>query len=288
MANTAVFGVCARSFSNIPTLKSQGYVDFIIEGSPGSQPPGGFVSSCASAGVSSILQTSDSGSGGCGGNDCTSYYNGLKSGGLLSAGGESESLTEVQAILGSGLVFMNYGGEGTGGPTGNNNIWAKTGGHCMNSGGATIASGQKCSTFLETYTTDSMLPASEMGTEAGYNHDAGCFEVGVLVGSWAAADYGAGASTYEEMYDEIKSAIGACAGFQYWYVTGDSGGFSDGVMNGLLSAYSHDMRTIMTRAGGGPAPPAPGPTPGPGPISNTAGCKLTATVRVQSFQPHIE
>ena len=282
---TAVFGICAKGFSNMAALKSQGYIDFIMENTevngPGGAIPGGFLSACNSNGVSSILQTSDSGSGGCGSQDCATYYNGLKSQGLMSAGGESESLGEVTALLGSGLVFMNYGGEGTGGPTGNNNIWAKTGGHCMNSGGATIASGQKCSTFLETYTTDSMLPASEMGTEAGYNHDAGCFEVGVLVGNWAEAFYGAGASTYEEMYDEIKSAIGACAGFQYWYVSGDSGGFSSDVMSGLLGAYTHDTRTITARAGG--APPGPGPTPAPGTAPN-----VNINVRQRLYQPSRE
>ena len=263
MANTAAFGLAASSFSSVPA--GQGYIDFVVVSSTDSSAPGGFVSLCNAQKASPILQNSDSGSGGCSGN-CSSYYAGLKSSGLMGAGGESEGLSEVQAILAtSNFVFFNYGGEGTGGPTGNNNIWASTGGHTNGGGGATISKGQLCATWMETYTTDSMLPASEMGTEAGYNHDAGCFEVGLLVGSWAANDYGASASTYEEMYDEIKSAIGACAGFQYWYVGGDgAGGAGSSVMTDLLGAYTHDTRNIMARAGGAPGP-APGPTPAPTP-----------------------
>ena len=277
MADTAAFGLAASSFSSLPS----GYIDFVIVSSTDSSAPAGFVSMCNSAKASPILQNSDSGSGGCSGN-CSSYYAGLKSSGLMGAGGESEGLSEVQAILAtSDFVFFNYGGEGTGGPTGNNNIWASTGGHTNGGGGATITKGQLCATWMETYTTDSMLPASEMGTEAGYNHDAGCFEVGLLVGSWAESDYGAGASTYEEMYDEIKSARGACAGFQYWYVTGDGSGGGGSVMASLMSTYTHDTRNLLERAGGAPGP---GPTPTPTPTPSGSAPNVHINVRQRLYQ----
>jgi hypothetical protein len=259
-----VFQICATSFSNPAGAKSAGYIDCVVEAGSGCvQPPGGFITACHGQGMGALMQNSDSGSGGC---SDTSYLSGLASAGLDAVGGESEGGAEIDAIM-QYLPFMNYGGEGTGGTTGNNCVWSSCGGN----DGASVGK-YGCSTFLETYTTDSMLSASEIGQEAGMNYDAGCFEVGILVGSWSYGDYGAGVSTYQEMVDEIASqSKKPCVGFQWWYVEGDGSGApsndSGGVMAGLMSAYGKNMTPIYDRKKGvTPTPPSPSPSPSPSPV----------------------
>ena len=227
---TMVFQICATSFSNPAGAKSAGYIDCVVEAGSGCvQPPGGFITACHGQGMGALMQNSDSGSGGC---SDTSYLSGLASAGLDAVGGESEGGAEIDAIM-QYLPFMNYGGEGTGGTTGNNCVWSSCGGN----DGASVGK-YGCSTFLETYTTDSMLSASEIGQEAGMNYDAGCFEVGILVGSWSYGDYGAGVSTYQEMVDEIASqSKKPCVGFQWWYVEGDGSGAPSNDSGGVMASY---------------------------------------------------
>ena len=252
MATSMVYSTMSSSQLNPTTMKAAGYVDIGWYSGQGSTPapPTSWTSACHSAGVGAVIQNSDSGSGGCGGS-CDSYYASLAAGGVDAVGGESESGAEMDSIM-TALIFYNYGGEGTGGPTGNNNVWAKTGGNA----GAVVGK-YGCSTWMETYTTDSMLPASEMGTEAGYNKDAGCFEVGLIVGSWALGDYGADASTYAEMADEMASQGVQCAGFHYWMWDNQSG---IAAMTDLMAEYPPNMTPIYDRVKGNP-----GPGPGPGP-----------------------
>jgi hypothetical protein len=257
---SAAYQLCARSFSNIPWLKSQGYIDLVlIENIAGSCPCCGvaqsFIDACTAAGMGSLLNNGNDAGGGYGttGPGCGGYYAGLKAQGLSGAGGESEGLPEVQdllAISGTSWVFMNYGGQGTGGPTGNNNIWANQGGHCSYSGGATISAGQKCSTFLEPY-APGLMSAQEVATEAVYNYDAGCFEVGLLVADWYADRMSSSAADiYISYADAMASAGVPCAGFQYWYVGGDSGGFYSKCMHDLMTQFPPSSSNILTRAGG--------------------------------------
>ena len=265
-----VYGIAANSFSSVAGLYNAGYVDFVIVSSTGSYPPSGFIDMCNSVGASSILQNSDSGSGGCSG-DCNSYYASLASSGLMAVGGESEQAAEAEAIM-ANLIFMTYGGEGTGGAgDGNDVIWGTQYGPAR-------ASGHGASAWLETYTASSMISASALGTDAGINKDDGCFEVGILIGSWAQNDYGADQNTYAEIADEYKSHGVTNAGFQYWYVGGDGAGFSNGIMSALMGTYPPTKTNIKARAGGGPGP-SPGPTPAPTPSGTANNVFLNARMR---------
>ena len=272
MTTYAAYQLCAESFSNYAQLKSQGFIDLVlienINSSCNACPvPQGFINGCTAQGMGSLLNNgNDAGGGGGGANQ--SYYAGLKKQGLSGAGGESESLDEVNAILantGSTFVFMNYGGQGTGGPTGNNNIWASQGGHCSYSGGATIGSGQKVSSFIEPY-APGLMSTEEVETEAGYNKDAGCFEVGILIVDWYPG------ANYAGYADAVISSGATFGGFQFWYVEGDSAsgsnnwgpGSSD--INNMMKQFPPNTKNIVQRAGG--SSPGGGGGGGSGPGSN--------------------
>lgn len=264
---SAAYQLCAESFSNIPLLKSQGWIDMVLienigGGCPCCPVSQTFINACNAAGVGSLLNNGNDAGGGygtTGSNPCGSYYPGLKTQGLSGAGGESEGLPEVTdllAISGSSWVFMNYGGAGTGGPTMNNNIWANQGGHCSYSGGATITTGQRCSTVMEPYSPGQM-GAQEVAQEAGYNYDAGCFEVGLIVANWFATP--AYAQTIIQYADAMANAGVPCTVFQYWYIAGSTAGFYNQCMQDIMVQFPPSTSNILTRAGGG----APGPTPAP-------------------------
>jgi hypothetical protein len=266
-----VFQLCAESFSNPSALKSQGFIDLVVEGGSGCvQPPGGFISACHSAGMGALLQNSDSGSGGC---SDASYLSGLASAGLDAVGGESEGAAEIDAIM-EYLPFMNYGGSGTGGGTyGNNDVWAS---------GAKVGK-FGCSTFMEPYVGSSPMSADEIASEAAINKDAGCFEVGILV-----TNYDIGQTT-DMMIGYVDAAADqgvTIVGFQQWYVLGDGSGWSGNpggsVISGLMSEYGTNMTNIADRRGG--VTPTPGPTPTPTPTPGTAP-NTNLCVRVRAYQP---
>jgi hypothetical protein len=255
MTTTGVYQLAASSFSNVPTLWNQGFADLIQVTSPGAGADASFVAACQAVGASPIMNNSNDGSGGCGGQNCTSYYQALAAAGIQAVGGESEGAVEDTAIMNS-LIFWNCGGEGTGGPTGNNNIWAATGGNA-----GAVMGPKGCASYLESYTSNSMISASELGQEAGYNKDAGCKEIGIMIGSWCSNDYGANADTYLEIADEYVSNGVNPAGFSYWYVEGDSSAFAElAMMQTLMETYTPIKENILTRFGDSPGP-APTPKP---------------------------
>ena len=281
------------SAGDISALKGS-FADFVIVATQGTHPDvdTGFVSAANGAGVSSIYNNSNGGGTSYG----SGYYSQMKSTGLMCVSGESEPASEATDILSTGLIFMTYGGAGTGGGVdGNNDIWG------TQYGPSKVPSGTKAAAWLEVGSGGTaVFDSGDFGVDAGLNKDAGCFEIGICWGTWLNGD-GHGVSEAAEFVDSINSNIksgsapNSCVGLQMWggnNGAGFQGTLSDGGGAGFMTSLASEfgginLTTIAKRAGG--ATPTPGPpTPGPGPISNTAGCKLTATVRVQSYQPHIE
>ena len=257
---TMAYGIAGASFSNPSALKSAHYIDFHIVVYSGSGPDTGFVSTCNGLGVSPIFNNGNDGIAGWGGGS-SSYYPNLASAGYMAAGGESEVNAEDQACMAS-LIFMNYGGAGTGGNAGGNNDIFNGFAHC------TGATGHGMASYLESYTDSAMIGAADMGTAAGICKDHGCKESGIMIGTWAGSDYGAGASTYQSMVDEYSSHGVTCAGFVVWNGHGTDANSNHAecasIISTLQSAYPPDTRTIKVRFAGGPSPgPGPGPTPTP-------------------------
>ena len=238
---TMAFGICGATFPDMAALKSAGFIDMHqVIGGGGQHPDTSFVTQCQSLGVSPILNNGNDGVAGWDGSD--SYYATLASDGYQAAGGESEHDAEDQSIM-SHMIFMNYGGQGTGGVSGNNDIFG--GGECSH------VSGKGCASYLESYTSGSMISASDMAAAAAANKKAGCKEVGIMIGNWALADYGADVSTYSAMVDAFTAAGVTCAGFVLWLGEGSDANQTynnnQSLMNGLISKYGHSTQTIGQR-----------------------------------------
>jgi hypothetical protein len=285
MTNKMVYGLAASSDTNpspyplkrvsttqlpkptlvksVAPLKAQGAIDFLQVVSDGAYPDSSFIADCKANGVTCGINNSNDGTSS---NWSLAYYQQLASSGVQWAIGESESGAEMCAMMQAApgkLVAGTYGGEGTGGPTGNNDIWSGNNftPNCAIKAGT-------INFWAETYTSSSMISASEIGTEAGINKDAGTFEQGLTIGSWCGNDYGAGASTYEEMVDEMASQNAPCAGFQWWYT---QGGFEmPSIFTELMQTYPANMTPILQRAGGVTPTPTPTPTPAPTPVAPAA------------------
>ena len=280
---TNVYGICGASFSNPSALKSAGFIDFhqVIPGG-GSSPDTSFVGTCTSLGVSPILNNGNDGVAGWNGSD--SYYATLASDGYMAAGGESEHNAEDQSIM-SHMIFMNYGGQGTGGTGGgNNDIFG--GGECSG------VTGHGCASYLESYTDGSpaLISAEAMAQSAASCKDHGCKEVGVMIGGWG-VNYGWGASVYIAMADAFSSAGVTCAGFVLWNGEGSDGNAtyssSASIISGLKAQWPPDTRTIKTRFAGGPTPPGPTPTPTPTPPVGTAN-NVRMNARMRLYQAGYE
>jgi hypothetical protein len=242
-----VFGMAADVWPNaagsISSLWSAGYADFILlEPSMGSMsmPNSTFISQCNAVGASPIFQTSDSSTGGCYGG-CSAYYASIAKAGIQAAGGESGTGTEDAAIM-ENLIFYNMGGEGTGGVTGNNDIF----------GGREHAkvTGYGCASYLKSYTKSGVISIADMGTAAGVNKDAGCYEVGIVVGDSSQSSFGANVEFYELIVDEYASNGVLCAGFMCWAMVKGGDFQSPGVMTTLMTKYTPIQANIKSRFAG--------------------------------------
>ena len=265
MATTMVYGLAASSDSNptpyklkrtsttplpkptlvksVAPLKANGAIDFLEVLGDGSYPDSTFIADCKANNVTCGINNSNDGTSS---NWSLAYYQALANSGVQWVIGESESGAEMCAMMQAApgkLIAGTYGGQGTGGPTGNNDIWAGN----QYTPNCTVKPGT-INIWIETYTSSSMISASEIGTEAGINKDAGTFEQGLCIGSWAQNDYGADANTYAEMVDEMASNKAPCAGFQWWYT---QGGFAwPSLFDSLKTMYPPNMTPILQRAGG--------------------------------------
>jgi hypothetical protein len=213
--------------------------------------------------VGPVLNNGNDGNRGWDGS--ANYYQRVAAAGYIAAGGESERDDrdgEDQAIMAS-LPFMNYGGEGTGGRgCGNNDIF--TGGNICRG-----VKGYGCASYLESYTSNSMISADCMADAAVVCKQAGCKEVGIMIGPWAGQDYGAGAGTYAAMVNAYEAKGVTCAGFVVWNGHGTDANSNHnqvaGIIQTLQQTWPPDTRPLNVRFAGGPTPPGPGPTPPPTP-----------------------
>lgn len=166
--------IAGDSYSNLGALRTVGIIDahLVVHGG-GVIPLAQFVLDCNAAGLSPILNNGNDGKAGWDGT--STYYPKIVSLGYHAAGGESEQANEIDAIMNS-LIFLDYGGMGTGGGT-NDDVWAATHPSPVHGFGA--------ASYLETYDASAnfwgwdvvgpgMLDAQKHGVK----------EIGILVGSW--------------------------------------------------------------------------------------------------------
>lgn len=278
MGHSMVYGIGGSTFSDMNALWDAGFVDFHVayEGScPGADSS--FVNACNSLGASPIMNNGNDNPSGC----SAGYYASLASAGYMAAGGESEQADEDLAIM-NNLIFMNYGGEFD----------------CCNqlsdiyAHGMPSSTGKGTASYLETYVGVCGVYLCDASTiaascQSAWNH--GCKEVGIMIGGWGAG-HGWGASSYLDMISTIESVTKKpCSGVVLWWGVGIDGNSnyntSKGIMDAIMAEYPPNKVNIKKRfAGVGPPTPTP---PTPTPSSNTGLCKLTATVRVQEYQPKI-
>jgi hypothetical protein len=276
MTTSCSYGITGSSVSNAASIKSQYHViDLTLVKPSGTTPDNSFASACNSAGMSPIFNNAnDEGGGGEG----ESFYAGLKSAGWMSAGGETNSDAEINAVMDGGLVYMDYAGWT--GPDSLRSIYSE----------GIKAHGGGLAAWFETYGSNDApgvsyagcgITPDVMANMASQAHVAGAAEVGLLMGVWH-LDWGAG--PYEELATAIENAIGSFAGFLVWRgydgVSCDScASDSAGLLSSLQSSWpAQTTSTIAQRVKGGPTP-NPTPTPTPGTATN-----INMTVRLRSYQ----
>ena len=277
MTTSCSYGVTGTSVSNPSAIKSTYHVIDLTLATSGMSPNNSFATACNSAGMSSILNNAND-SGGGGGS--LGGYQALKSAGWMAAGGETNSDTEINAVMDSELVYIDYAGWT--GPDSLRSIYSE----------GIKAHGGGISAWFETYGSNDGsgvsyagcgITTDVMANMASQAHAAGAGEVGLLMGIWH-LDWGA--SPYEGLATAIENAIGSFAGFLVWQ--GYSGGSCDdcaseasSLLSSLQSSWpGQTTSTMVQRIKGGPTP---GPTPTPAPTPGTApNCYIN--VRQRQYQ----
>lgn len=258
--HSMVYAITGDNYSDLGTLKRAGIIDYhyIIHGG-GATPPAQFPKDCAALGISPILNNGNDGIAGWDGSP--QYYKNVAALGYMAAGGESEQAPEIDSIM-DNLIFMDYGGQGTGGGT-NDNLWYVT--HPGNVHGHGAAS------YLETYDASTNLwDWNVMGQGILNCKSHGVKEIGLLVGNWMMGH--SSAQDYVNLANSIEAHGVTCAGILVW------GGYGTS-MNGLYNQFAPwfkawqaiwppNMMTIDKRFGAPTPPPTP-PTPVPKRIIDT-------------------
>jgi hypothetical protein len=200
--------------------------------------------------MSPILNNGNDGSAGWDGSD--SYNANLAAQGWHAVGGESEQAPEIDSIM-NHLIFLDYGGEGTGGGT-NDDVWAATHSAPVHDHG--------CAGYYETYDGSSNFWG--WGTIGHSLLDCkahGVKEIGIMVGTWMINH--SSAQDYITLAQNMESNGITCAGIGVW---GGYGNNANNVYNTFASWYKQwqaiwppETRTMKERytPGPGPAPPAP-------------------------------
>jgi hypothetical protein len=273
MSHSAVYYIAAESYNDLKAIRSAGIIDahLVVHGW-GVTPPAKFISDCVSAGVSPILNNGNDGVAGWNGSN--SYNANLANMGLHAVGGESEQAPEIDSIM-DNLIFLDYGGQGTGGGT-NNNVWYVTHPAPVHGHGA--------AGYYETYDASTNLwwwPTLGPGMLNAKAH--GVKEIGLMVGNWMMASKfttksGVGsvfdhegyanaikARSTAQNYVDIANSMEAngitFAGIGIWAGYGSN-------MNSLLNQFSSwyklwqsiwppEARTMKQRYGAAPPPPGP-------------------------------
>jgi hypothetical protein len=211
------------------------------------------VKDCIAAGLSPCCNNGNDGKAGWDGT--AAYYNNVFSMGYHCAGGESEQADEIDAIMSANNntgIFLDYGGEGTGGGT-NDDVWYETHTAPVHGGG--------CAGYYETYDgSDNFWGWDVVGSGMLDAKKHGVKEIGIMIGSWmidhsTVQDYITLAQTMEQ--NSIP-----CAGFGVW--SGDNNDMNN-VYNEFASWYQQLMDiwppTNITMKNRFDAPPPPQPKP---------------------------
>ena len=264
MTHSMVYGVSGDSYNDLKALRNAGIIDchFIIHGG-GSSPPGNFVADCNAAGVSPVLNNGNDGGAGWNGSD--SYNANVAAMGFHAVGGESEQADEIDSIM-NHLIFLDYGGEGTGGGT-NDCVWCSTHSAPVHGFGA--------ASYMETYDGSSNLWGWDVMSQGMLSAKAhGVKEIGLCVGTWMINH--SSAQDYINIAQQMEANGVTCAGMVVW------GGYGSD-MNSVYNEFASWFQTWMAAY-----PPTnvtmknrfAGPTPGPAPItfaSSPAICSRTDT-----------
>ena len=221
MANhSMVYGISGDSYNDLGALIRAGIIDyhFLIHGG-GNTPPAQFPKDCRAVGGSPVLNNGNDGVPGWNGQ--ASYYKNVAALGYMAAGGESEQAPEIDSIM-DNLIFMDYGGAGTGGGT-NDDVWNVTHPAPVHGHGA--------ASYLETYGYSSdFWPWSVVGNGVLHAKQHGVKEIGILVGNWIY--YHSTAQDYIDLARAYESHGVTCAGIVVW------GGYGTN-MNQLYSQFAN-------------------------------------------------
>ena len=253
--HTCVYFIGGSTYSNLPELRSGGIIDahLVLPGG-GVTPPSQFVKDCIAAGLSPCLNNGNDGKAGWDGT--AQYYNNVFGMGYHCAGGESEQADEIDAIMNANNntgIFLDYGGEGTGGGT-NDDVWKETHTAPVHGGG--------CAGYYETY--DGSENFWDWGVVGSGMKDAkahGVKEIGIMIGSWM-LDHST-VQDYVTLAQTMESNGILCAGFGVW--AGEENDMNS-VYNEFASWYQQLMAiwpptniTMKNRFAG--VTPTPTPTP---------------------------
>ena len=262
MTHNMIYGIAGAYASNLAALKAAGFIDFhiVIPGGAAPTTSSNFVTQCNDIGVSPVMNNGNDGISGCAGYDPEAYYKQVASLGWHAAGGESEPNGEWKAIM-NNLVGMDYGGEWNC-CNDLSNIWV----HQM--AGERVTGKGMCA-YLETYVgvCGVYLCPDAVVKAAVACKNAGCKEVGLMVGGWM-VNHGVGAQPYIDIIQRIEAAGVTVSGVVLWWGHGsdmnNTYNVNAGIIRSLQAIWPPEMTTLKNRfTQPAPTPPEPEVLGGP-------------------------
>ena len=250
-----VYGIAGSACSNMAALKGAGFIDFhmVVRGGSAPTTNSWFVQTCNDNGTSPIFNNGNDGIPGANGYDYNSYYAQVAALGWHAAGGESEPNAEWKAIM-NNMIGMDYGGEWNC-CNDLSNIWV----HQMS---GERVSGHGMAAYLETYVgvCGVYLCHDAVVKAAVACRDAGCKEVGLMIGGWM-VNHGIGAQPYIDMINDIESRGVTVSGIVLWWGSGMDMNYvydvSAQVIKDIQAIWPPEMTTLKNRFGGATPTPTP-------------------------------
>jgi len=243
-----VYFVSGDSYSDLGALRAAGIIDlhYVIHGG-GSSAPSSVVADCNAAGLSPILNNGNDGAAGWDGSDA--YNANVAAQGWHAVGGESEQAPEIDSIM-SHLIFLDYGGEGTGGGT-DDDVWNVT--H------PGPVSGHGAAGYYETYDGSSNFWGWDVvGPGMLHAKAHGVKEIGIMVGTWMMSH--STPQDYITLAQDMEANGITCAGIGVW---GGYGNDANNVYNEFASWFQAwqaiwpPTNVTMKNRFAGPTPPTP-------------------------------
>jgi hypothetical protein len=197
------------------------------------------------------MNNGNDGISGCSGYEPNSYYKTVASLGWHAAGGESEPAAEWNAIM-ANLIGMDYGGEWNC-CTDLSNIWV----HQMK---GQKVSGKGMAAYLETYVgvcRVDLCPDAVVNAAVACKN-AGCKEVGLMIGNWM-INHGFNAQSYINIIQAMEAKGVTCAGVVLWagYGADMNSVYNQNasIIKALQAVYPPNMTTLKNRFTGTPGKP---------------------------------